>query len=103
MKEQPPSREAIRQSLARIVESPGFSDSGRLPAFLQYLVEHSLSGDTARLKESVLGVEIFQRDPGYDPRIDPIVRVEARRLRARLEDYYNNHGKDEPLRITLPK
>ncbi len=103
MKEQPPPPEAIRQSLARVVKSRGFSDSGRLPAFLEYLVERTLSGDTGRLKESVLGVEVFQRDPGYDPRIDPIVRVEARRLRARLEDYYGSHGKDEPLRITLPK
>ncbi|HEY3440507.1 MAG TPA: hypothetical protein VGK29_07140 [Paludibaculum sp.] len=103
MKEQPPEPEAIRQSLARIVASPGFSEAGRLAAFLQHLVERTLAGDTARLKESVLGVEVFQREAGYDPRIDPIVRVEARRLRARLEDYYNSHGKNEPLRISLPK
>lgn len=48
-------------------------------------------------------MEVFQRSTGYDPRTDPIVRVEARRLRSRLEEYYAGAGKDEAVRIELPK
>jgi serine/threonine-protein kinase len=103
MAEQLPSPEQVRQALARIVASAGFADAGRLPSFLTYLVERQLAGETDRLKESVLGVEVFQRDAAYDPRTDPIVRVEARRLRGRLDDFYASAGKDDQVRILLPK
>ena len=60
------------------------TSAAALPGFLKHLVEAALRGETERLKESVLGVEVFQREAGFDPRTDPIVRVEARRLRSRL-------------------
>jgi serine/threonine-protein kinase len=103
MADQLPNSEQVRQALAAIVASAGFADAGRLPSFLTYLVERQLAGETDRLKESVLGVEVFQREAGYDPRTDPIVRVEARRLRGRLDDYYASTGKDDLVRILLPK
>jgi len=103
MTAQVPSPEEVRAALGRVVESPGFADAGRLPSFLRYLVETALAGNKDRLKESVLGVEVFQRDAGYDPRTDPIVRVEARRLRSRLEEYYAGAGSAETVRILLPK
>lgn len=90
-------------ALQRIVESKGFVEAGRLPGFLKHLVEAALRGETERLKESVLGVEVFQREAGFDPRTDPIVRVEARRLRSRLEEYYAGPGAGDEVRILLPK
>jgi TolB-like protein/Tfp pilus assembly protein PilF len=97
------SAEAIRAQLEKIAASPGFADAGRLAPFLKYVVESALAGEAAKLKESVVGVEVFQRQAGYDPRTDPIVRVEARRLRGRLEQYYAGEGKDDPIAIDLPK
>jgi serine/threonine-protein kinase len=93
----------IRAQLEKILVSQGFAEAGRLGPFLRYVVGRTLAGDTASLKESVLGVEVFQRPADYDPRIDPIVRVEARRLRSRLSDYYEGAGAAEPVRIDLPK
>lgn len=101
--DQKPSPEQVRAALERIAGSKGFAEAGRLPGFLRRLVEAALRGETGRLKESVLGVEAFQREAGFDPRTDPIVRVEARRLRSRLEDYYAGPGADDDVRILLPK
>lgn len=98
-----PSPEEVRQSLERIVASPGFAGAGRLAPFLRHVVETALRGETDRLKESVLGVEAFGRSTGFDPRTDPVVRVEARRLRARLEEYYAGPGAGDSIRIDLPK
>jgi len=67
--------------------------------FLQYTVEEALAGRGGELKESVLGMAVFDRGADYDPRLDPIVRVEARRLRAKLEEYYRQAGAGDPIRI----
>jgi serine/threonine-protein kinase len=93
--------EAVRAQLARIVESPGFKAGGRLAPFLTFVVERTLAGEP--LKESVVGVEVFGRPAQYDPRLDPIVRVEARRLRARLADYYTKTGALDAVVIEIPK
>jgi serine/threonine-protein kinase len=103
MPEQPPAATDIRAAFERIAASPGFAGAGRLGPFLRYLVETSLAGQTGGLKESVLGVEVFGRPAGFDPRSDPIVRVEARRLRQRLDEYYAGPGAADALRIELPK
>lgn len=103
MTEQRPTAEEVRLALRRIVESPGFASAGRLPGFLSHLVERTLTGDSAALKESVLGSEVFQREASFDPRTDPVVRVEARRLRSRLEEYYSGPGREDSVRISLPK
>jgi len=88
--------------LERILASAKFS-RGRLGEFLRFVVEETLAGRGENLKESVIGVEVFQRGADFDPRIDPIVRVEARRLRQRLEEYYRDEGAGDAVRITLPK
>jgi TolB-like protein/Tfp pilus assembly protein PilF len=93
--------EAVLAELARIVESPGFRAAGRLAPFLTFVVERTLAGEP--LKESILGVEVFGRPAEYDPRLDPIVRVEARRLRARLAEYYAGPGALDPVVIEIPK
>ncbi len=101
--EQLPSPEQVRAELAKIAASTGFAEAGRLPGFLTHLVDRALAGEADRLKESVLGVEAFGRDSGFDPRTDPIVRVEARRLRSRLEEYYAGPGAADEVVIGLPK
>lgn len=103
MTQTPPSSAEIRTELERVLASRGFRDAGRLAPFLRHLVERALEGETTGLKESVLGIEVFQRPADYDPRTDPIVRVEARRLRTRLDEYYEGEGAANPLRIGLPK
>lgn len=98
-----PGAGEVRAALEKVAASEGFSSAGRLPQFLRHLVEAALAGQTERLKESALGVEFFGRDASFDPRIDSVVRVEARRLRARLEEYYQGEGRADAVKISLPK
>lgn len=84
--------EAITAELDRILASKGFANAGRLSRLLRYVVERTLAGEADQLKEYAVGVEVFDRDDKYDPRLDSIVRVEAGRLRSRLEEYYNGEG-----------
>jgi len=92
-----------RLQLDRILASTGFVNSERLRRFLSYSVERSLQADWDHLKETVIGVEVFGRPAGYDPKTDAIVRVEAYRLRQRLSEYYLHQGRLDPIRIQLPK
>src|SRR6516165_11980404 len=94
---------AVRRQLERVLESPGFSRNERLSRFLRFVVEGHLDGKDHELKESVIAVEVFGRSPDFDSRLDPVVRTEAVRLRARLSDYYLKVGKTDPLIIELPK
>jgi len=94
-----PSLEAegqvVRRQLERVLGSPGFARNERLSRFLRFVVEGHLAGKDDELKESVIAVEVFGRSPGFDSRLDPVVRTEAVRLRARLKDYYLDLGKAE--------
>ena len=94
---------ALREHLQSILASPGFVNADRLRRFLQFTVEAHLKGESAQIEEYVLGREVFDRDDNYDPRLDPIVRVEARRLRQRLAEYYAGPGRADKLRIDYPK
>ena len=93
----------ITAEVDRILVSKGFANAGRLSRLLRYVVEKTLAGEADQLKEYVVGVEVFDRDEKYDPRLDSIVRVEAGRLRSRLDEYYNGEGAASPLRISLPR
>ena len=93
----------IRAELDRILASKGFATAGRISKLLRFVVEKTLAGETDQLKEYSVGIEVFERDESYDPRLDSIVRVEAGRLRSRLDEYYNGEGAASPLRISLPK
>jgi tetratricopeptide (TPR) repeat protein len=95
--------EPVELQLARICESEAFRTAPRLRDFLIFLVTRRLAGKMSGLKESVVGVEFFGRNPGYDPKKDPIVRVEAHRLRRRLFDYYSKHGLTDEWRIDVAK
>jgi adenylate cyclase len=98
-----PSANGVRDELERILGSEAFANAGRHSRVLRYLVERTLAGEGDQLKEYVLGTEVFDRPDSYDPRIDSIVRVEVRRLRSRLEDYYRGPGAGDPVRITIPR
>ena len=96
-----PTADEIRLQLDRLVASEGFANADRMSSFLRYVVERSLAGESDRVKEYVIGVEVFGRDQAYDPRLDSIVRVEARRLRAKLDEYYAGEGQADPIVIRM--
>jgi adenylate cyclase len=93
----------IRAELDRILASKGFAAAGRLSRMLRYVVDKTLAGEMDQLKEYSVGIEVFERDEKYDPRLDSIVRVEAGRLRSKLDEYYNGEGGGSPIRISLPR
>ena len=95
--------DAVRAHVARITTSELFAGAERLCRFLRFTVESKLNGREADVKEYTLGREVFDRGDDYDPRLDPIVRVEARRLRSRLAEYYGGPGRDETLRLEYPE
>src|SRR6516164_5534260 len=95
--------QAARRQLDKVLASPGFARNERLSRFLHFVVERHLEGRDQELKESLIAIEVFGRQPGYDSKQDPIVRTEASRLRARLSEYYLGEGKGDTLAIELPK
>ena len=90
---------AVRDQLARISNSSGFASSTRLCRFLTHIVNRTLDGDGDSIKEFSVAMEVFDRTAEYDPNIDAIVRVEARRLRAKLKAYYETAN--DPVLIEL--
>ena len=96
-----PPDAAIRAQLERILASETFSRSQQLRRFLSFIVEQRLAGHRDSLKESVLAHELYGKSTNFDAGIDPVVRVDARRLRDKLREYYE--GRSEPVVISLPK
>ena len=93
---------AVRDQLVRVVNSPGFVSSVRLCRFLTHIVNRTIDGNIDSLKEFSIAMEVFDRTSEYDPNIDAIVRVEARRLRAKLKGYYEEgQGAVDPVLIGL--
>jgi serine/threonine-protein kinase len=97
------SRAAVASQLDKILSSATFIRSKRLGRFLRFTVEQCLDGRQNSLKEYLVGVEVFNKMESFDPRIDSIVRVEARRLRSKLERYYQTEGKDDQVIIQFRK
>jgi serine/threonine-protein kinase len=93
----------IKERLSRILESPLFITSDRLGRFLRFVVESALAGQANQIKERRIGVEIYDRAVDYEPRLDPIVRVEAARLRSKLREYYETLGSADPIRVVIGK
>jgi TolB-like protein len=98
-----PSGDDVRRQLDRLLASAVFANAGRMSRFLKFVVEQTLAGEGERLKEYVIGVEVFDRDASYDPRLDSIVRVEAARLRSKLAEYYAGEGRSDAVVLSLPK
>ncbi len=95
--------EEIRAELERILDSQTLAGSDQLKRFLRLIVDRTLNGHPELLKEYNLGLEVFHRPPNYDPKVDPIVRVQARRLRVKLGEYYASEGARNPFVIQIPK
>ena len=93
----------VRTHLERILATREFASAPRLSGFLRFVVETTLDGKAGEIKESLIAVEVYGRPADYNPQIDSTVRVEAGRLRARLQKWYEGEGKNENIRIELPK
>ena len=95
--------EDVRAELERILSSGAFTGSNRLQVFLRHVTEQTLAGQAERLKGYSIGLEVFGKDPSFDPQADSLVRVEAGRLRKKLAQYYKEEGASDPVEIRLPK
>jgi Tol biopolymer transport system component len=98
-----PENHPARAELDRVLASAQFQSSARHRRFLEFVVERTLAGEADRLKEYRIALEVFGRSVSFDPQRDPIVRVEARRLRAKLASFYQSQGLQNGLRIAIPK
>src|SRR5262249_22333032 len=95
--------ESTRDALDRVLATPAFAGSERLCRFLRFVVEETLAGRASQIKESHIAVQVYGKRPDYDPKIDAIVRVEAGRLRGKLDQYYKGAGQADLVRFELPK
>ncbi|EJT00952.1 hypothetical protein [Rhizobium sp. CCGE 510] len=97
-----PQADDISDQLERVIASPEFPGVGRAAAFLRYVVSETLEGRGNRIKAYSIAIEVFGRDAGFT-QDDPVVRIEAGRLRRSLERYYLVAGQHDPVRIDIPK
>lgn len=93
----------IQDALERVLGSREIVNSERKKRFLKFIVKETLGGNADRIKAYTIAVDVYNRDPSFDPVSDPVVRIEAGRLRRSLEHYYMTEGAADPLRITIPK
>ena len=100
---EPANNEQLMDALARVLASNTFAEVFRLKKFLDYSVRETMEGRGDRLKGFVIACEVFEKDDPSDAQTTTVVRVEAGRLRRRLKDYYENEGKNDPIRISMPK
>ena len=96
-------KEQKLEHLEKVLHSRTLQNSESLKAFLRFVVEKAVDDQEAQLKEYTIATEVFGRDSDYDPRIDSVVRVQAGRLRTKLQEYYAGEGKADEVVIDLPK
>jgi len=97
-----PRADEVSAQVERILASSAFAQSARLQKLLRYIVEETLSGRSIALKEYTIALDVFERDESFDPQTSSVVRVEASRLRAKLERYYATEGRNDAVRVVLP-
>ena len=97
-----PSPVKVRAQLSRLLGSDDFKASERLKAFLSFVVEETLAGNEKNIKAYTIALGAFGRSPEFDPQLDPIVRIEAGKLRKALEIYFYAHPEDD-VQIIIPK
>ena len=98
-----PTPAEVREQLERMLASPGLQASPRRRDMLRFIVDETLAQRGNRLKAYTVALAVFGRDDTFDPQADPVVRLEARRLRRDLDGYYAGAGHHDPLHITVPK
>jgi adenylate cyclase len=103
LKSSPPSGEAISHQLERMLASPDLNATPQQIALLKYVVNQTLAGNADRIKGYTVATEVFGRRSDFDQSIDPIVSIQASRLRQALARYYETTGKHDPLHIDIPK
>ena len=97
------AKNLVRMALAQILQSPPFRTSRQCQDLLSYVVEHSLSGEDELLRERIIGIEVFARQPDYDTADDPVVRIRAAEIRKRLAQYYQIAREEQKtVRIEMP-
>ncbi len=99
----PVPAEAARAQLQRILSAPEFVASERMTGFLSFVVNETLDGRADRIKQYTIATKVFERDSDFNQQIDPIVRVQAAKIRRALQRYYFEEGTDDPVRIDIPK
>ncbi|CAO3434905.1 tetratricopeptide repeat protein [Azospirillum doebereinerae] len=97
------SSQRIQDALDHVLVSRDFKSSARKRRFLQFVVQETLTGNADRIKAYAIALAVFDRDTNFDPLTDPLVRIEAGRLRRCLERYYLTEGAGDPIQITIPK
>lgn len=97
------SENDIRAQLHRLLTHPDFTATPQRRAFLSYIVDEYLAGRASQIKGVSIAMSVFGRDETFDQQIDPIVRLEARRLRQDIDGYYAGPGRSDPVRLTIPK
>ena len=97
-----PSAEQVREQLDRILRSSSFRNAPALQRLLQYVTSKSTAGQLEHLKEYTIGTDVFGRGSDYDPKVDPVVRVEMHRIRHKLKEYYQNEGANDPIFLEIP-
>src|ERR1700747_3564477 len=97
-----PSPEQVREQLDRILRSGSFRNAPALQRLLQYVTSKSTDGELIHLKEYTIGIDVFGRGNSYDPKIDPVVRVEMHRIRQKLREYYQTEGANDPIFVEIP-
>jgi len=98
-----PTNDEAVAALHRVLGSEVFEAAGRAREFLTFIVQETLAGRGDRLKGYSIAVQVFERPADFDAQTDPLVRVEAGRLRRRLAEYYQTQGRDDAVRIELPR
>ena len=94
---------SIKEQLDRILSIPAFKNSNILSGFLKFVVEETLNGRSHEIKEYTIGVNVLSRNTDFNPQLDAIVRIHAGRLRRALNEYYHESGKNDLVRIEIPK
>ena len=92
----------VREQLERILRADAFQRSKRLQCFLGYITDQRLQGEESKINEYLLGVDVFERGPHYNPAEDSVVRRQAHALRQKLDEYYRTEGAADPIRIEVP-
>lgn len=95
--------QVIEDALERVLVSRGFRASARKSRFLKFVVQETQAGHADRIKAFTIAMDVFDRDASFDPLLDPVVRIQAGRIRRCLEQYYLTEGASDPIQITIPK
>jgi len=99
----PLTEDEQRELVQRVMNSREFATSPTLRAFLFYVADHAIAGRLDAIKEQQIGCHVLGRKPGYDPAEDNIVRVRARQVRQKLDNYFLGEGHHEPVVMSIPK